>query len=279
MDRALITAAVSMAQLQKGIDVVSNNISNINTTGFKGRNVSFSSLLVQSLNEQPDKDNDLGRLSPLGLRLGNGSKVAATQLDTRQGSIEQTDRDLDLALDNPNQFFTINVLADQGAETRYTRNGTFYLQEDPIDKNLMNLVTSDGAFVVDNAGDHIQVPANFKDIQFSKTGEITAVMPNNQSVDVGQLGIVSIKHPQLLVSQGDSAYTLPDLNALGLTQADVFNTITPQDISVEQGALEASNVDLTDQMTQLTNLQRSYQFNARAISISDDMMGLINSIR
>ncbi|GGH84161.1 flagellar basal-body rod protein FlgG [Pullulanibacillus pueri] len=280
MDRSMITAAVSMGQLQKGMDVISNNISNLNTTGFKGRNVSFSSLLVQSMNEQPDKNQDLGRLSPLGVRFGSGSRVAATQIDPSQGSIEKTDRALDFALGKPNQFFTIQVNDDGGAETRYTRNGAFYLQEDAQNANLMNLVTADGSFVLNNQGNRIQVPAQFKDIKVSNTGAITAQRPGTlDTVNVGQLGVVSIKHPQLLESMGDSAFTLPDLNALGLTRADVFDQLNADDRSVQQGALEASNVDLTDQMTQLTNLQRSYQFDARAISISDDMMNLINSMR
>ncbi|GGE28202.1 flagellar hook-basal body complex protein FlhP [Pullulanibacillus camelliae] len=280
MERATITAAVTMSQIQKGLDVIANNISNISTTGFKGSNPSFSSLLVQSMDRQPDKDQNLGRLSPLGIREGTGSRLAQTQLDTSEGSIEATDRMLDLALEEPNQYFTITTFDDNGnAHQALTRNGTFYLQEDANNKNLLNLVTANGSFVQNSNGEHIQVPANIKNVNFETNGQIVGETDQGQQVNLGRINVVTITHPQLLQSSGDSTYTLPNLNALGINRNDVIQQTPANAVSVKQGALEGSNVDLADQMTQLTNLQRSYQFNARAITISDEMSGLINSIR
>jgi len=280
MDRATIAAAVTMSQIQKGLDVVANNMANLETTGFKASNSAFSSLLVQSLDNQPDKVQNLGRLSPLGVREGTGARIAQTQLDTSEGAIQTTNRMLDLALQQPNQYFTITTFDDNGtAHQELTRNGTFFLQEDANNKNLLNLVTENGSFVQNSNGGHIQVPANIKNVNFDANGQIIGVTDRGQQVNLGRINVVTVTHPQLLQSNGDSSYTLPNLNALGINRNDVIQETPVNAISVKQGALESSNVDLSDQMTQLLNLQRSYQFNSRAITIDDEMSGLINSMR
>jgi len=170
---------------------------------------------------------------------------------------------------------------DGNSETRYTRDGNFYLNPDAANPDMLNLVTANGYFVLDEKGQRIQIPAGFSDIRFTPTGEVTYTMSGGEdrpSVVAGRLGIVSIRRPQLLLAQGDNTLALPNLASLGLTQADVLAANGDANV-VQQGALESSNVDLTDQLTELMNMQRAYQFNARSLSISDQMQGLINDLR
>jgi len=282
MNRAMIMSAVTMSQIQKSIDLIANNLSNISTNGYKSRNATFSSLLFQNMTNQPDKDQNLGRLTPLGIRVGSGARVSDTQMDMRLGNIKTTDRPLDLALTEPDRFFSIQVMGPDGnSETRYTRDGNFYLNPDAANPDMLNLVTANGYFVLDEKGQRIQIPAGFSDIRFTPTGEVTYTMSGGEdrpSVVAGRLGIVSIRRPQLLLAQGDNTLALPNLASLGLTQADVLAANGDANV-VQQGALESSNVDLTDQLTELMNMQRAYQFNARSLSISDQMQGLINDLR
>ncbi|HSU79605.1 MAG TPA: flagellar hook-basal body protein [Candidatus Angelobacter sp.] len=280
MDRSLITSAVSMGEIQKAMDTVANNLSNLNTTGFKQRQAVFSSLLEQNLTNQPDALVPLNRETPLGLREGTGSKVSGTKMDMAEGAIKQTDRPLDLALTQPDQFFTIETPNSNGqAETRYTRNGAFYLSPDASNPNQMNLVTQNGAFVLDQTGKRIVLPKGTDQVTVSKTGQLQVNLQNGVQTTGSQIGVVSISKPQLLTSAGDTTFSMPSLAALKVPVANVLTRVPAQSVSVQTGALEASNVDLTDAMTQLTTLQRSYQFNARAIQVTDDMMNLVNTIR
>lgn len=269
-----------MGEIQKALDTVANNLSNLNTTGFKQRQAVFSSLLEQNFTDQPDATVPLNRETPLGLREGTGSKVSGTKMDMAEGTIQQTDRPLDLALTQPDQFFTIESTGSNGqAETRYTRNGAFYLQPNASNPNRMNLVTQDGSFVLDQTGKRIELPVGTDQVTVSKTGQLQVTLRNGTQTTGAQIGVVSIHKPQLLTSAGDTTFTLPSLGALKIPIANVLTRVPTQTVSVQPGALEASNVDLTDAMTQLTTLQRSYQFNARAIQVADDMMNLVNTIR
>jgi flagellar basal-body rod protein FlgG len=280
MDRSLITSAVSMGEIQKALDTVANNLSNLNTTGFKQRQAVFSSLLEQNFTDQPDATIPLNRETPLGLREGTGSKVSGTKMDMAEGTIQQTDRPLDLALTQPDQFFTIEAPNSKGqAETRYTRNGAFYLEPNAASPNRMDLVTQNGSFVLDQTGKRIELPVGTDQVTVSKTGQLQVTLRNGTHTTGAQIGVVSIHKPQLLTSAGDTTFTLPSLGALKIPIANVLTRVPTQTVSVQPGALEASNVDLTDAMTQLTTLQRSYQFNARAIQVADDMMNLVNTIR
>ena len=275
MDRSMISSAVAMAQIQKSIDLIANNMSNLSTTGYKSRNASFSSLLFQNMKIQPDKDFNLGDASPLGIREGTGAHVSDTQLVMEQGTLVQTERTLDLALTQPDRFFTV---ATPGKAPHYTRDGTFYLSPDAANPNVMNLVTASGQFVIGANGGKIQLPSQFDKVIFTADGQVQYKTQGGQTVNAGVLGIVAVKHPQLLQAQGDNTFTLPNLAALGLTQAEVMGPNGGAAV-VRQGALEQSNVDMSEQMANLMTMERAYQFNARSLSIGNDMMGLINQLK
>jgi flagellar basal-body rod protein FlgG len=279
--RSMITAANTMAQLQQQLDVISNNIANSNTTGFKRRETSFGELLAQQFTNLPN--DKATRLTPNGVRYGIGARLAETNLVLKQGAITKTDRALDVALAKEGQFFRVLVQGENGAqEIGYTRSGAFYLTPSAENPNELMLVTSDGHPVLDENNAPILLPEGFKDITISNNGAITATASDGRVIRRANIGITTILRPQLLQSAGDNIFTLPDLNALNVNEADVAVNMTGNlrnQISMTQGALEQSNVDLGTELTDMMITERSYQLNARAISLSDQMLGLINGIR
>jgi flagellar basal-body rod protein FlgG len=277
----MITAANTMAQLQQQLDVISNNIANSNTTGFKRRETSFGELLAQQFTNLPN--DKATRLTPNGVRYGVGARLAETNLVLKQGAITKTDRALDVALAKEGQFFRVLVQGENGAqEIGYTRSGAFYLTPSAENPNELMLVTSDGHPVLDENNAPILLPEGFKDITISNNGAITATASDGRVIRRANIGITTILRPQLLQSAGDNIFTLPDLNALNVNEADVAVNMTGNlrnQISMTQGALEQSNVELGTELTDMMITERSYQLNARAISLSDQMLGLINGIR
>jgi flagellar basal-body rod protein FlgG len=279
--RSMITAANTMNQLQQQLDVISNNIANINTNGYKKREANFGELLVQQFNNLPREQAN--RLTPDGVRRGVGAKLAETSIVLKQGTVVDTGRSLDVALTKEGQFFRVLVQTENGEEAiRYTRAGAFYLSPSANNQNQLMLVTSEGYPVLDSRNEPILIHDGFKDIQISATGAVNVTAPNGEVMQTFDLGVTTILRPQLLQSLGENLYGLPNLNELNVNEADVAVNMVGnlrQAISVRQGALEQSNVDLTTEMTDMLITQRSYQMNAKSISLSDQMMGLINGIR
>ncbi|OQP02277.1 flagellar biosynthesis protein FlgG [Geobacillus sp. 44C] len=277
----MITAANTMAQLGQQLDVISNNIANSNTTGFKRRETNFGELLAQQFTNLPN--DKATRLTPNGVRYGVGARLAETNLVLAQGALTKTDRALDVALAKEGQFFRVLVQGENGAqEIGYTRSGAFYLTPSAENPNELMLVTSDGHPVLDENNAPILLPEGFKNIAISNNGTITAVASDGRVMRRANIGITTILRPQLLQSVGDNIFTLPDLNALNVNETDVAVNMTGNlrnQISMTQGALEQSNVDLGTELTDMMITERSYQLNARAISLSDQMLGLINGIR
>jgi flagellar basal-body rod protein FlgG len=279
--RSMLTAANTMNQLGQQLDVISNNIANSNTTGFKRRETNFSELLAQQFTHLPH--DQAARLTPNGVRYGVGARLAATNIVLKQGTIAKTGRALDVAITKEGQFFRVLVQGENGAqEIGYTRAGAFYLTPSAENPNELMLVTSDGHPVLDENNAPILLPDGFKDITISNNGTISAVAPDGRVVRRANIGITTILRPQLLQSAGDNIFTLPDVNALNVNEADVAVNMAGNlrtQISMTQGALEQSNVDLGTELTDMMITERLYQLNARSITISDQMLGLINGIR
>ncbi len=267
----MITATNTMTQLQKQLDNISQNMSNLNTTGYKRRDTNFQELLFQQFNSQPIKHNEEGRLTPNGIRQGVGAKVSHTSIQLAQGSIQTTERALDVALLKENQFFEIEV----DGEVQYTRDGSFSLSVLPSGET--QLVSSEGFPILSRTGPII-FGKDSSSFSISSNGKLT-VNYQDGSFDNYDLSVTQIKKPQVLLSAGNNNYKIPNLEELGLLETDVITLVNQNDISVQQGALEQSNVDLQKEMTDMVNTQRSFQFNAKSISIADQMMGLVNGIR
>jgi flagellar basal-body rod protein FlgG len=274
MLRSMITATNTMTQLQKQLDTLSHNMANVNTTGYKRRETNFQELLVQQFNNQSDTKNEVGRLTPYGIRQGAGAKLAHTGIQLAQGSILNTGRNLDIALLKENQLFEVQV----DGETRYTRNGAFYLSPLEEGSELVQLVTAEGFPVLSEQGPIIFNDTNIEEIRFNTNGSLS-INYADKTKEEYDLSIVQIDRPQLLQSVGENTYALPNLAELNLEEAEIIRFIDRNEIDVMPNSLEQSNVRIEQEMTELINTQRSYQFNAKSITIADQMMGLINGIR
>lgn len=276
MSRTMIQAAVTMNQLQNKLDLIGNNMANSQTTGYKSRQADFASLLFQQINNSIDPADEEGRLTPDGVRIGSGARLGSININSALGAIKATDRALDTALLNENHLFQIQVVENGIAETQYTRDGAFYLS--PVNNNQsVMLTTKDGQPVLGENGPII-FAAGFDSVDIQPNGQI-AVRRGNQTETVGTIAIVEAVMPRLLVANGKNAFRLPDLDVLNYNMEDIIQDVDQNNAILKSGALEQSNVDMAKEMTDMILTQRSYQFNARTISMSDQMMGLINQLR
>src|SRR5690625_2534257 len=274
--RVMSQAAVTMNQLQNQIDMIGHNLANSQTSGYKSRQAEFSSLLSQHITNLTNAENATGRLTPDGIRIGTGARLGAINSNLSLGSIQTTDRALDTVLLNENHFYQIEVEENGQEEIRYTRDGSFYLQ--PINNGAsVVLVTKDGDPVYGVNGP-IQFAADVDSIDINENGGVVVTRGNDTEL-VGTLAIAQINRSRLLEATGENLFRLPDLAELGIDFNDVVQA-APNNMSlVKSNALEMSNVSIQEQMTQLINAQRSYQFNSRSITMADQMQGLINQIR
>lgn len=278
MNRTMITATNTMSQLQLKIDLIGNNIANANTTGYKSKQGTFSELLVQQFNNQPKQNQEIGRMTSLGIHGGTGVRLGLIKVDLQQGSLKTTGRELDVALQREDLFFKIDV----DGETQFTRDGSFYLSPSVQGGNQLQLVTSNGHYVLDENEQPIILTGNVTNVHIKDDGSI------HFGTDIGgtqsyNLGMISVQNAQYLEQQGGNIVGLSPLYLeQGIAEETIFTHLVGDlrgEISLQQGALEASNVDISKEMTDLINVQRQYQFQARSVTMADQMLGLINSVR
>jgi flagellar basal-body rod protein FlgG len=278
----MFTATNTLSQLQKQMDMISNNLANIDTAGYKRREASFTDLLVQEYRNQPNNALEpQNRMTPFNIRQGNGARLGQIQMNLTQGNIKTTDRPLDTAFTAEGQFYRAMVQNEDGSSAmRLTRNGALYLS--PLSDNESMLVNSDGHAILDENNQPITITGNVKNFNINKSGLLTAEMYNGTSQEVN-LGVVLINKPQFLEQKGANLLGLPDnLAELGITEEEVMMNLTGplrNQIAIQQGVLEQSNVDMSKEMTDLINVQRSYQFHSKSITLADQMLGLVNGIR
>lgn|SRR5690625_1081545 len=275
MSRMMLQAAVTMQQLQQQLDTVGHNIANSQTTGYKARQADFQSLLFQQINNLTDPRNADGRLTPDGIRVGSGAKLGAINQAFNAGTMIETDRSLDVALLNDYYFFQVEVNEGETTETRLTRDGAFYLS--PINDTELLLTDAhgnpvlgeNGQIIIPKSADHLQIDANGQVV--ARDGQATNV--------IDTLSIVEATRPRLLEAVGDNFFRLPDVAALGYEAEEIIIDRTGEQNILRSGALEQSNVDLAEEISDMLLAQRSYQFNARSITMGDQMLGLINQLR
>jgi flagellar basal-body rod protein FlgG len=276
MNRTMLTATNTLTQLQKQMDVIGHNMANVDTTGFKRREATFTDLLVQQLDNQGDTNNEIGRLTPNGIRQGSGAKLGQIQMVLTQGSLKTTNRDLDTAFTKEGLFYRVRVQNQDGSyDTQYTRDGAFYLS--PLSATENMLVTSDGHPVLNDNDEPITINGQAKEYQMTENGALIVPMENGGQ-QTHNLGVTLVNKPQFLEQKGNNRLDLPE-NVVGENVLTDLNGALRNQISIQQGALEQSNVELSKEMTDLINVQCSYQFQSRSINLADQMMGLINGIR
>ncbi|WP_144511988.1 flagellar hook-basal body protein [Bacillus sp. FJAT-22090] len=279
MLRTMITATNTMSQLQSQLDIIGNNLSNSNTHGYKTKDVKFQELLYQQYKN--DKLDTVERQSPTGIRYGVGASLAQAQMNWKQGSLQSTDRDLDFAFQEPKQYFNV-IMPDgeNGQQTAYTRQGAFYVS--PLENGSLMLVNGDGYPIADSSGQAITIPENVSSFSVNETGVLSATYPDGTTVQ-RELAVSVLQKPQLMEQISSTYIAMPDnLAELGVNAQDVMKDLQGAErgeVALTNQVLEMSNVDISKEMTDLMTAQKSYQFNARSITIADQMMGLINGIR
>lgn len=277
MNNSMISAKVSMTAIQQRLDVISDNIANVNTAGYKSKQASFEDALTR-VQQQHDKYKQDGRSTPMGYNLGFGARLVNLTRDMSQGSMKETGNPTDLAIEG-NAMFAVQA----NGQKVWTRQGAFHFVPDmrpkanPNDPDLMVLVNDDGNFALNRQGQLVTAPKD-STVAFDEKGNLLVRQGNDNAVIAGQLQVVDIERPEGLVQLADNLFGLDT----GLTENDVFGanaaTRAPQ-ASIRTGFLEQSNVDMTQEMALLMQGQRTYQLAARALTSSDSMAGLANNMR
>lgn len=254
MMRALYIAKTGMDSSQFQLDVVSNNLANSNTKGFKKGHAVFEDLYYQTL-RQPGSQLTNGNSLPTGLQVGTGSTVVATARIHSQGNLESTEQPLDLAI-NGDGFFRVQ---QPDGTIAYTRNGEFRRNENG------DIVNSSG-YLLDPA---INIPANATGITISEAGVVQYTQPNSTApTTAGTIQLTTFINPQGLQSIGQNLYL--QTQASGDPQDGDPNTDGRG--SVRSGFLEASNVNVTEELVNMITAQRSFEMNSRAIKTADEML-------
>lgn len=265
MMRALWTASTGMKSQQLNIDVISNNLSNVNTTSYKGQRAEFKDLLYVTM-QQNNRNEGIGR--PVNLQVGHGVGTVATTRDFKTGGLMQTENNLDVAIEG-NGFFMVQM--PNGEDIKYTRDGSFKLS---VEDGESFLVTSDGYYILDEDGVPIGIPEGSTDLSINDLGFITVRTEDGEIDELGRLGLVDFLNPAGLLSEGRNLYTQTDASGEAtIIEADEMKS------TIVQGYLETSNVQVVDEMVKMITAQRAYEINSKAISTSDEMLQTANNIK
>jgi flagellar basal-body rod protein FlgG len=259
MLRALYSAAAGMESQQMNLDVISNNLANVNTTGFKKSKVEFQELLYQTT-RAPGADLGSGNQLPTGIQVGQGSRPVATARIFTNGDLTQTGEQLDVAVQGAG-FFQVQMPDGTNA---YTRDGAFKTD------STGRIVTSDGLPVV---GGFQPVPAGTTNITISSNGNVTYTGASGTTTFQAQL--VRFNNPAGLESEGSNLYKETPASGtpeLGTPGQNGFGTLN-------QGYLELSNVSVVEEMVNLIQAQRAYEVNSKAVQAADEMMQQSNNMK
>ncbi|MFQ3250153.1 flagellar basal-body rod protein FlgG [Glaciecola sp.] len=258
MHPALWIAKTGLDAAQTDVSVVSNNLANASTVGFKKDRAVFEDLLYQNIN-QPGGRSSADTELPSGLMLGAGSKVVATQKSHTQGNLLTTENALDMSIQGRG-FFEIQ---QPDGSLAYTRNGQFTLNDQG------NIVTPGAGFVLQPV---ITLPQDAQQVTISQDGEVSAQLRGQAEPQVlGQLNLADFINPVGLQPIGQNLYVetavsgapiqgVPGLEGLG---------------TIAQGTLETSNVNVTEELVNLIESQRLYEMNSKVISSVDQMLGQV----
>ncbi len=255
---ALWIAKTGLDAQQTRMSVISNNLANVNTTGFKRDRAVFEDLVYQNYRQVGAANNQQNEV-PTGLNVGTGVRVVATEKQHSQGNMQQTDNALDMAV-NGRGFF--QVLQPDG-NVAYTRDGDFSLNSDG------QLVTANGQPVQPA----ITVPQGAQSITIGQDGTVNAQLAGQaQPVQLGNIQLADFVNPSGLQPIGNNLFV--ESGASGAPQLGTpgLNGIG----SVQQGALESSNVNVVEELVSMIETQRSYEMNSKAISNTDGMLQYLN---
>jgi len=259
--RSLDIGATGMLAQQLNVEVISNNIANMNTTGYKRQRAEFQDLLYQDLRRVGSSSSDTGTIVPTGIQLGLGVEPAAIYRITTQGNLQITENPLDLALEGKGYF----MVELPSGETAYTRDGTFQLSPNG------DIVTGDGYIVQPG----ITIPPDAVSVTINNSGEVIVQIDGQTTPTlVGQLELATFPNEPGLDAIGDNMFLQTEASGPETVAAPGtagFGTVL-------QGAVETSNVNAVQEITNLISAQRAYEMNSKIIETSDEMMQQVSNL-
>ena len=260
--RALDIAGTGMQAQQTNVEVISNNIANMTTTGFKRQRAEFQDLIYQNLRRVGSNSSDSGAVLPSGAQVGLGVKAAAIYRINEQGNLQQTSNSLDVAI-RGNGYFQVTL---PSGETAYTRDGSFGLSPDGQIVNAEGYVVQPG----------VTVPANATGVTINASGQVQATLD-------GQTAAATVGTLSLAVFPNEAGLSAQGSNLLLQTSAS-GNPVTgtpsaPGFGSTLQGFVETSNVNVVSEITDLITAQRAYEMNSKVITAGDQMLSTLTNLR
>jgi flagellar hook protein FlgE len=258
MLRSMYAGISGMKNFQTKLDVIGNNIANVNTPGFKKSRVTFNDLMSQQISAASAPNGGRGGINPK--QVGLGSKVGSIDTVHTNGFTQTTDRPLDVAIQGDG-FFEVR----DGNQTYYTRAGNFYFD------NAGNLVNSAGMYVTDVGGGNIHLPNinNAETVSIGEDGTVRYTDGNGNLQIAGQIGVVKFANPDGLEKAGGTLFRQTPNSGAPSALAEPGTNGTG---SLAVGALEMSNVDLSEEMTEMIVAERGFQANTRIITTSDQIL-------
>ncbi len=261
MNRSLYIAATGMNAQQSEMDVISNNLANVSTNGFKGSRAVFEDLLYQTV-RQPGADSTQQTQIPSGIQLGTGVQQIATERLYTQGNLQQTGNSKDLAI-NGNGFFQVQM---PDGTIAYTRDGSFQTNAQG------QLVTSSGYPVIPS----ITIPPNATSLTVGSDGAVTITQQGTSNTpQIGSLQLATFINPPGLNALGENLFAetassgTPNVTQPGLNGAG----------SLEQGYVETSNVNVVQELVNMIQTQRAYEINSKAVTTSDQMLQTLSQMQ
>jgi flagellar basal-body rod protein FlgG len=260
--KALYIASTGMSAQERNVEIISNNIANMRTTGFKKQRAEFQDLLYQSYRRAGSQTSDTGTMVPVGVEVGSGVRTAATARIMSQGGIQPTEKELDLAIRGEGFF----IVALPDGRTAYTRDGT--LERDANGQ----IVTVDGYQIEPG----ITIPANANALSISDDGVVEAFLDNSSTpTEIGQFQLARFTNKAGLESIGGNMFVETASSGtaqIGVPGNEGFG-------GLQQGYLELANVDAVTEIADLIAAQRAYEMNARVVSGADEMLAATSQLR
>ncbi len=260
MIKALSIASTGLSAQQMSVEVISNNLANVSTVGFKKSAPEFQDLLYQTL-KAAGTSTGVGTL-PVGMQIGSGVRPVSVHREFKQGDFQQTQNPLDLAIEGDG-FFQVGL---PDGSTAYTRAGALKLD------NEGKIVTAEGLPLIPN----ISIPAGTQTITIALNGTVSVVQ-GGQTVPtvIGNIELARFLNPAGLNSLGKNLFQITIASGEAVTGTpglEGFGTL-------QQGSLEGSNVDIAAEMVNMIIAQRSYELNSKAIQTSDEMLSTANNLK
>jgi flagellar basal-body rod protein FlgG len=259
MINALNTAATGMAAQAKNIEVISNNVANADTVGFKKSRADFQDLLYQNVKD-PGAATSATTQNPTGIQVGLGTQLVGVSRENTQGSLRPTGRQLDVAIGGNGYL----AFAKPGGEIAYSRDGNLQLNAEGVVVNAQGFPLTP----------EIRIPPNTQSISISQDGRVQARV-NNDVQDAGQIQLVGFVNPSGLRAEGGNLFV--ETAASGVAAPG-----TPNEGglgSLTQNYLETSNVSAMTEMTDMIRAQRMYELGSKVVTTSDQMMSTLNQVR